>query len=243
MKHSHVPSPPAADPLALLRNENDRLRTNLLALEEQRDGARQALGKALLALDERDQEQAALAKELGELQAANQTLEARCLEVEQQNTHLVYLQVAVAQLYATSDRDTALAAIRDIVINLIGSEELAIWGFDERGGALPLLDSFGLDRDAWSRVPLERGVIGCAAITGERFVAGRSPAMPVMPANGETNLTACIPLKLGQRVIGAIGIFGLLPQKGGLGPLDFELFELLASQGAEALVRHLGGET
>ena len=36
-------------------------------------------------------------------------------------------------------------------------------------------------------------------------------------------------------LIGALAIFGLLPQKSGLADSDYELFELLATQGAAAL--------
>jgi hypothetical protein len=229
------------DPMQLLSRENETLRRRLTELEEQRDNARLALGRALLTLDDRDQELALRELRIATLVEERDRVAAHNLDLEQQNTNLVYLQVAAAQLHATYDRPTALAAIRDIVINLIGSEELAIWAVDERNGALPLLDSCGLDREAWGNVPLDAGQIGLAAVTGQRFVAGSSPATPIKARLQEANLTACIPLKLGSRVIAAIGIFSLLPQKGRLEPLDLELFELLASQGAEALDRDLGG--
>jgi GAF domain-containing protein len=52
----------------------------------------------------------------------------------------------------------------------------------------------------------------------------------------KSGLTACIPLVLDGHVIGAIAVFRLLDQKESkLAPLDFELFDLLATHAASAL--------
>jgi hypothetical protein len=69
------------------------------------------------------------------------------------------------------------------------------------------------------------------ASTGETWVAGDG-GETVGP---EAALTACLPLKLEDRVTGAIAIFRLLPQKSGLEPVDRELFDLLATHAAMAL--------
>jgi hypothetical protein len=44
-----------------------------------------------------------------------------------------------------------------------------------------------------------------------------------------------VPLRLGESTTGAIAIFRLLPQKPGLEPLDYELFDLLGTHAAAAL--------
>ena len=77
------------------------------------------------------------------------------------------------------------------------------------------------------------GLIGRAAASGETFLAGRDDGDR---SPREEHLTACIPLRVGDRATGAIAIFRLLPQKvDGLGVLDHELFDLLASQAGVAL--------
>jgi nitrate/nitrite-specific signal transduction histidine kinase len=157
---------------------------------------------------------------------------ARYVEVEQQNTNLANLYVATYQLHGTLNREAVLAAIKEIVINLVGSEELAIWELDDETGSLQLVDSFGIDAVLWDRVGLGNGIVGDAAKTGERFVRGESP---LTPSKSERTLTAAIPLKLDQRVIGVIGVFALLQQKNGLEAVDYELFDLLASHAASAL--------
>ena len=43
------------------------------------------------------------------------------------------------------------------------------------------------------------------------------------------------PLMLGNQAVGAVAVFGLLPQKQGLQPLDRDLLELLRAQAGLAL--------
>jgi GAF domain-containing protein len=67
-----------------------------------------------------------------------------------------------------------------------------------------------------------------AVASGELWVsdaAGNAPNAPL----------ACVPLRLGDRVIGVICVFGLLVQKDDFEPVDYELFHLLATQAATAL--------
>jgi GAF domain-containing protein len=171
---------------------------------------------------------------LSEIQEESRRASERYVEVEQQNTNLANLYVASYQLHGTLDRGRVLASIQEIIINLIGSEELAIWELHEEREELMLAASFGIDEASWHTIPLDSnaGVIGLVTVTGERFIAGQSP---LQATAREAGLTACIPLKLDDRVIGAIGIFSLLAQKDGLQPVDFEMFDLLASHAATAL--------
>lgn len=172
---------------------------------------------------------------LEEIHRLNQTLadfSARYVDVEQQNTNLANLYVATYQLHGTLDRDRVLGAIKEVIINLIGSEELGIW--EITGDKLTLLDSFGIDAAQWDRVSLDGhgGLIGLVAETGQRYVAGE---VDIIGGGSQESLSACIPLKLDDTVIGVIGIFRLLPQKEGFEPIDLELFELLGSHAATAL--------
>jgi GAF domain-containing protein len=184
------------------------------------------LGKLVAELD------SALNTTRAELESRNRDFAERYLEVEQQNTNLANLYVASYQLNGTLDRERVVAAIQEIVINLIGSEEVGIWELDEDLSALWLVGSFGINEREWAGVPLGSGVIGTVASTGERFVISE---MLVQPSGREEHLTACIPLKLDDKVVGAIGIFRLLEQKPALESVDFELFDLLGSHAASAL--------
>jgi nitrate/nitrite-specific signal transduction histidine kinase len=171
---------------------------------------------------------------LSEIQDESRKASERYVEVEQQNTNLANLYVASYQLHGTLDRERILESMKEIIINLIGSEELAIWEVDEQREELKLAASFGIDEESWRSIPLDSnsGLVGLVTVSGERFVVGQSP---LQPEGRDATLLACIPLKLDDRVIGAIGIFSLLAQKDGLQPVDFELFDLLATHGATAL--------
>jgi nitrate/nitrite-specific signal transduction histidine kinase len=184
------------------------------------------LGKLVAELDR------ALNTTRAELETRNRDFAERYLEVEQQNTNLANLYVASYQLNGTLDRQRVVAAIQEIVINLIGSEELAIWELDPELDTLSLVGSFGINAREWAGVPLGSGIVGTVAHSGERFVVTETP---VQPSGREEHLTACIPLKLDEKVAGVIGIFRLLQQKEGLEPVDFELFDLLGSHAASAL--------
>jgi regulator of replication initiation timing len=173
-----------------------------------------------------------LKERIAAVEIESRTYSARYVEVEQQNTNLANLYVATYQLHGTLNRRSVLEAIKEIVINLVGSEELAVWELDEETRALQLVDSFGVDEELWSRVEPGTGVVGDIARSGRQFVRGQSPETP---AREERKLTAAIPLKLDERVIGVIGIFSLLPQKSGFEAVDYELFDLLGSHAASAL--------
>lgn len=173
-----------------------------------------------------------LKERIATVETESLTYSARYVEVEQQNTNLANLYVASYQLHGTLNRASVLEAIKEIIINLIGSEELAVWEADQETGALHLVDWFGVDPVLWSRIDRGAGVVGSVATTGQPYVRGRSPLTPV---HEERRLTAAIPLKLDERVIGVIGIFSLLAQKPDLEPVDYELFDLLASHAASAL--------
>ncbi len=69
--------------------------------------------------------------------------------------------------------------------------------------------------------------------TGQRYVVNSIDGEVV---DEDSGLTACVPLVLDGKLIGAIAVFRLLDQKQRrLAPLDFELFDLLATHAASAL--------
>ncbi|HEX3526714.1 MAG TPA: GAF domain-containing protein [Thermoanaerobaculia bacterium] len=223
-----------------LLGENEKLRRLVASLESDKSrllSEKMALQEKLLSLrEELDRiyhEQSDLRRQLAEVEAASVNSSRQYFEVEQQNNNLANLYVASFQLHSTLDRGEVLAAIQEIVINLIGSEELAIYEMDDDGRELRLVGSFGIDPGSYATVPLGAGVIGRTAVSGEIYLAAKG--VDPSRTSRETNLTACVPLKLGDQVRGVLAIFRLLPQKNGLEAIDYELFNLLAAHAATAL--------
>ena len=169
--------------------------------------------------------------ELDALIARSERTRDEFVHVEEQNAKLASLFVSSARLHEATDRAGVLDAIAEIVINLIGSEELAIFK-TEPDGSLVLESSMGIDRARYEHVPRGRGIIGDVATTRSKFVRGVTPPRPI-PV--ETEITACIPLALDGRTLGAVAIFRLLPQKAGLEAADHDLLDLLAVQASVAL--------
>ena len=162
---------------------------------------------------------AATAKQdLARLEAESRRYLEQYIRVEQQNTNLMNLYVASFRLHAATERADVIDAIKEIVINLIGSEEMAVLELDATRSRLELIASVG-------DVPAAHDTITKCVRNGEIFIAP------------DTGITACIPLKIGRNVIGAIAIFRLLAQKSGIEDLDRELFDLLATHAATALYR------
>jgi GAF domain-containing protein len=202
------------------------MREYVLSLLDENQRLSKLAAELQIALSQRESVEAMLKQQVAAIEEESRRFSERYLEVEQQNTSLANLYVASYQLNGTLDRERIIQSVKEIIINLIGCEELAIWELDEELGALVLAGSFGIDRGRWASVSLGSGLVGKAAESGERFIA---------PQAGSAELTACIPLKLDERVVGVIGIFTLLQQKQGLEPVDFELFDLLASHAATSL--------
>jgi hypothetical protein len=75
-------------------------------------------------------------------------------EVEQQNSNLANLYVASYRLHGTLDRGEVIAAIQEIIANLVGSEEAALFEIDPDKKELELVASFGLDREQCPSIPL-----------------------------------------------------------------------------------------
>jgi hypothetical protein len=189
---------------------------------------------ALRAENERHQKESARLKAQFEAtRAESQRFSARYAEIEQQNSNLANLYVASYRLHGTLERREVIDALQEIIANLVGSEEAGLFEVDPESGRLDLVASFGLPPE-WPR-SIERGhgLIGRTAQSGEIYVA--DPANPQPGADADRNLTACVPLSLAGKVIGAIAVFRLLPQKSGIEDVDRELFDLLATHAATAL--------
>lgn len=175
-----------------------------------------------------------LADKLRGIEADTQKARERFAEIEHQNTNLASLYVASHRLHGTLERVEVLAAIREIVANLIGSEEMGLFGVVPGAATLELVDNNGLDAARYAAVPSDRGILGRVASTGRTHITDIDGLHGA--SEFDECLTAAVPLRAGDRIIGVIGIFRMLPQKPRIAPVDHELFELLAAQAGMALL-------
>ncbi len=166
-----------------------------------------------------------------EIEASNRTLATRYVEVEQLNTKLASLYVASYRLHGTMDRAEVLETLREILINLLGSEEFAIFEREGDGPGLRRIASFGTLADQEPTPSLDEPPLGA-------WLAGSSPHVCEVDP-GEVGTTrrvrACVPLRIGDRVVGGIVVYRLLAHKPTLDAADIELLELLGTHAATAL--------
>jgi transcriptional regulator with GAF, ATPase, and Fis domain len=172
-----------------------------------------------------------------ELAAENEALRARIESMkaaaEEQMANPASLYIAVNSLHAALDRTAVLASVQDVVTTLIGSEEMAIFEVDRDHRRLSLLASQGIDAGRYQDVTLGNGLIGTSASTGEAVIRKEGGSTE---RDGDDAITACVPMKIGQRVLGVIAIFRLLPHKGELISVDLDLLDLLSTHAAVALL-------
>ena len=223
--------------LSEIRNHNERLRLQVAALESDRDRLQQdklrLQGQLINVREElasRHEEHSALMRRLTEVEVENQRVAAQFLDIETQNTNLANLYVASYQLRSSLKRADVLAVIKEIIVNLIGSEDFTIFERARREERLVFVDCFDGRRphdDAGIR--FGDGIIGTVASTGQPYIATGERAR-------QSGITACVPLKVEGAVAGVIAIFSLLPQKlSVLEAIDHELLDLLAAHAGVAL--------
>jgi hypothetical protein len=193
--------------------ENKKLRASVRALEK---------------------EKARLSEQLAGIEAECKRYFDQFVDVEIANTNVANLYVASLRLHSTLSREDVLAAIHEIVVNLVGSEELCVFEVDSTRRVLRLVSSFGVDARAWQNLPLGVGIVGTAAATGEPWIATVHGEGATRGPN-EAHLTAAIPLVVEGRITGLVAIFRLLGHKRSLEDVDHELFNLLGTQAGAAL--------
>jgi GAF domain len=171
-----------------------------------------------------------LAFRLAQAEESNRCFRERFDNVEQLNAHLADLYVASYRIHRSQDREDVLTAIREVIVNIMCSEEFAIFEMAD-DGSLRLATSLGLGPDEHAASYLSSGKIAEALAQGTIYVASQPSPATARPRAP----WACIPLKIEGTTIGAIAIFGLPQHKVRPEPLDHELFALLAIHAAAAL--------
>ena len=198
-----------------LRQLVGELQLRNLSLVEQLRDTRESATITAGAIAQLQSERETLKKELGKISNDLAVMES-------QHADLTSLYVAAHQLHGTTDRDAVINRIEEIVINFIGSEEFDVF---ERtnGGCLRRIGHVGANDDIDVRA---LPAVSAAVDRGESFIA----------EGNHSSVAACIPLKIDEKLVGVIAIHRLLPHKETFEPLDLELFDLLKTHAAAALL-------
>lgn len=194
-----------------------RLQRRLLSVEDELQGLRE--------------ENTELKARFRSVEDENREFADRYVQVERQNSDLVSLFVASQRLHSTLDYDEVVGIVKEIVINLIGSEEFSIYVVESSGTNLVLVGQEGMAETATPSVPIDGSILGQCAQRGEIYVA---PADVPKHTMGPEPI-ACVPLKVSDDVVGMVAIHTLLRQKPEFRSIDLEMFELLGGHAGSAL--------
>lgn len=220
-----------------LLRENEKLRFRVVQLEEQLASATRALPTPAT-LKELVEKIHALEKEREELlarfasvQAENREYEARYHEIERENNNLASLYVAASQLHSTLDLREVLQVIVEIVLNFVGAKTFAVYLLDEGARLLRAVAAENVAVKDVPPRPLGEGIVGRIAQSGEAHFGG----IPGGERTAADEPVIAIPLRFGDRVVGAIAVWEFLSQKTELAEVDYEIFRLLGAHAASAL--------
>lgn len=170
--------------------------------------------------------------EMEELRVRVQQLSLR-EQIERNHFLLMRLNAANARLIESLERGDVFEAIAEIIANLVGSEEVAVFDYHAAEQHFSLAWSTGIETEALQPFLCGAGMFGRAVQQGLTQFQERQANGALLPY--EKNLTACVILKSSREIVGVIAIFGLLPQKNSLEWADYELLKFLETYGAVAM--------
>ena len=223
-----------------LMRENEKLRYRVVQLEEERrvhtttqqdKPNAPALRELVTRIEALEAEREQLLSRFSGVERENRDFSDRYHDIERENNNLANLYVASFQLHSTLDLREVTQIILEILLNFVGAKTFAIQLVDEEHGKLRTLAAEGIDRTKVPEPGANEGRAGQVVQSGQSFIDGERLRMR---ADLERPLII-VPLKIRDRVVGAVIIWDLLSQKTALADVDYELFNLLAAHAASAL--------
>ena len=228
-----------------LLRENERLRYRELELEAQLRAATSQAGRpvaeesgALRELVSRieslEKEREQMLARFRSVQRENFDFEERSREIERENNNLANLYVASYQLHSTLDLREITQIILEILLNFVGARTFALLLLDEQAGTLRTLAAEGIARDKIPSFQVGKGAIGAVVQSGRALLDGSGAQAHRGPLDLERPLIVS-PLRIKDKVVGAIVVWEFLQQKTEMADVDYELLNLLAAHAASAL--------
>ena len=226
-----------------LMRENERLRFRVVKLEEERrallsrsdetPGTAQSTLRELVArIESLESERQEILNRYTGVERANADFFSRYHDIERENNNLANLYVASYQLHSTLDLREVTQIILEILLNFIGAKTFAIQLVDDEHKVLRTLASEGIERAKVPQLRLDEGKVGQVLSTGEPYYD--EARLRARADLGQPSIV--VPIKMRERVVGAIVVWDLLVQKTALAEVDYELFNLLGAHAAAALI-------
>ena len=137
------------------------------------------------------------------------------------------------RLHECKDQSNACEAIREIVSNLLGCEEMALFQVDRKHGRLSLIWSFGIQPNALHLPQRLSDSALSSVIAGETHIDAGSAA-PHIVIHSHT-ASAFVPIHFKGKTAGMLALLRLLPQKTKIDDLDRGLLAVISSEAGKPL--------
>jgi hypothetical protein len=214
--------------------ENERLRYRVVRLEEenrtlaQQTMVSQAYEDLLDQMKTLEEERSTLLERFKSVEEETQDFKSRYREIEDENNRLANLYIASYQLNSTLDLKEVVRISFEIIINLVGSMDFALYIAD--GSKLVPVCAEGRPLASLSLITMGKGPAGRAAQDRVLYVTGDD-----LTKASVDEPKVCVPLIVGDTMLGMFVVFSFLVQKTCITELDRELFKLLGGHAAMAI--------
>jgi hypothetical protein len=221
-----------------LIRENEDLRRHAQALEQDNRELRaqvksdDAMRDVLRTIERLEQEKRNLLDRSSQLEQATRRFEGRYAAIEQELNDLANLYVASFQLHSTLKPSYVLTHIKELLAQLVGAECFVIYIISDSGQRALPVGSEGIAEAELSPIRVGEGAIGGVCATGHSNVKQGDP----LGVGTLADPLAVIPMLVDGHTAGVIAIVRLLEQKQAWVQVDQELFHLLGSHAASALL-------
>lgn len=215
----------------LLENHELRLLTTRLDSERLQLHAQIVLLRRGLEIFDRERQ--SLDRRVSEMSTGIPEGDQRVRDLMRHSTLLTEIHRIALRMHGTTDRVRIFDAIEGAVEKLAGSREVIVFEADRNENVLRLVHANGIDASRLKLIPFGKGVIGRVASTGEPFFEGRSKMNGL--SVDEHDLGICVPLKIDDRIVGAIAVFASDPTIIGTDAMQDELYEIFARHASSAL--------
>lgn len=202
------------------RDENARLRSQIASNDAIRDLVKR--------IDSLEVERERLLRRSGELEERRTEHASRATEVEQELHDLANLYIASSHLHSTLSVRGVVRHVMELLQQLLGAERYALLVTSDGKTARAVAWE---DMDEPPPVTWADGVIGEAMATGLSMIRDDVRRVGTMEAP-----LAVVPLAIKDEVVGAIVVLTTFEQKDRWADVDRELFAILGSHAAVALV-------
>jgi GAF domain-containing protein len=182
-------------------------------------------------LAELNEDRARLKSEVARLERHVSMLSMEVASADQKVGDLEKLLLAARRLEACADRAAVLAALQDILVTVVGSDDFVVLALDEEGRTMWPILGVGTNGAACGPLLVSDALVSAALETGRCQIAG--PRGLGEPPRNEP--LAAVPLMSWPHTVGALVVFGLVAHRSVLRPVDVELLEFLSSHAATAI--------